>query len=81
MREQVRYKRRLEHILLAVISIFSALEVNAQNVQLHYDIGRSCATSTVEMFRADGAGSTFFFVDLDYSPKVYGAGRKQNSYS
>jgi hypothetical protein len=29
----------------------------------------------------NGAGSTFFFVDLDYSPKVYGAGRKQNSYS
>ena len=55
MREQVRYKRRLEHILLAVISFFSALEVNAQNVQLHYDIGRSCATSTVEMFRADEA--------------------------
>lgn len=61
-------------ILLAAISvIFSAVEVKAQNVQLHYDMGRNCATSTVEMFRADGAGSTFFFVDLDYNPKVSGA--------
>ena len=30
-------------------------------------------TSTVEMFRPDSYGSTYFFVDLDASPKVTGA--------
>lgn len=45
----------------------------AQNVQLHYDLGRKGITSTVEMFKPDKGGSTFFFVDLDYTPKVSGA--------
>jgi hypothetical protein len=62
-------KRLIPTIMLAAIS-FGA---NAQNVQLHYDLGRNCATTTVEMFRADNAGSTFFFVDFDYNPKVSGA--------
>lgn len=49
----------------------------AQNVQLHYDFGdplygkemagRPKLTSTVEMFRPDTWGSTFFFVDMDYT--------------
>lgn len=59
--------------LLAAIVLTTATEVAAQNVQLHYDFGRKAATSTVEMFRPDGGGSTFFFVDMDYSPKVSGA--------
>lgn len=66
-------KNGLIFLAIAVSVIFSAVEVKAQNVQLHYDMGRNCATSTVEMFRADGSGSTFFFVDLDYDPKVSGA--------
>ena len=66
-------KKNITILLAAISVIFSAVEVKAQNVQLHYDMGRNCSTSTVEMFRADGAGSTFFFVDLDYSPKVSGA--------
>jgi hypothetical protein len=36
-------------------------------------LGRNAATTTVEMFRPDSGGSTFFFVDMDYSPKVSGA--------
>lgn len=41
----------------------------AQNVQLHYDFGkdRNYLTSTVEMFKPDKWGSTFFFVDMDYN--------------
>ena len=66
-------KKNITILLAAISVIFSAVEAKAQNVQLHYDMGRNCATSTVEMFRADGAGSTFFFVDLDYNPKVSGA--------
>lgn len=53
-----------------LLSSFGAL---AQNIQLHYDLGRKGITSTVEMFKPDKGGSTFFFVDLDYTPKVSGA--------
>ncbi len=40
----------------------------AQNVQLHYDFGedRSYLTSTVEMFKPDKLGNTFFFIDMNY---------------
>lgn len=43
--------------------------VIAQNVQLHYDFGkdRKFPTTTVEMFKPDKWGSTFFFVDMDYN--------------
>lgn len=59
-------------MLVALLSI-SQSKVYAQNLQLHYDLGRSAVTSTVEMFRPDAYGSTFFFVDMDYAPKVSGA--------
>lgn len=44
---------------------------SAQNVQLHYDMGkdRGYFTSTVEKFAPDRWGSTFFFVDFNYSKK------------
>ena len=53
------------------------MSATAQNVQLHYDFGnklyksetkasRPSLVSTVEMFRADKWGSTFFFVDMEY---------------
>ena len=48
-------KKNITILLAAISVIFSAVEVKAQNVQLHYDMGRNCATSTVEMFRADEA--------------------------
>ncbi len=60
-----------------IISILLFISFNhsasGQNLQIHYDFGRQSATTTVEMFRADNYGSTFFFIDLDYSPKVSGA--------
>ncbi len=41
----------------------------SQNIQMHYDFGkdRKLVTTTVEMFKPDKYGSTFFFVDMDYS--------------
>lgn len=57
----------------ALLMMAFSIKANGQNIQLHYDFGRNAATSTVEMFRPDGCGSTYFFVDLDYSPKVSGA--------
>lgn len=62
--------KRLYFILLFALA---PMCIKAQNVQLYYDTGRDCMTSTVEMFRPDGGGSTFFFIDFDYTPKASGA--------
>lgn len=50
---------------------------SAQNVQLHYDFGkandgdinkdRGYFTTTLEMYKPDSLGYTFFFVDMDYN--------------
>ncbi len=56
-----------------ILMIAAAQESRAQNVQVFYDTERDCVTSTVEMFRPDAFGSTYFFVDMDYTPKVKGA--------
>lgn len=67
-------KRTTAIIAAAVIALTSAAtRADAQNVQIHYDLGRNALTSTIEMFRPDAGGSTYFFVDLDYTPKVSGA--------
>lgn len=67
-------KRTTAIVAAAVIAMTSAAtRADAQNVQLHYDLGRNALTSTIEMFRPDAGGSTYFFVDMDYTPKVSGA--------
>ena len=67
-------RHRFTQLMVCMLVMLGfAFSAKAQNVQLFYDTGRGCATSTVEMFRPDGGGSTFFFVDMDYSPKVVGA--------
>jgi len=55
-------------LLLLAIAAFGYVS-RAQNIQLHYDFGenRKLFTSTVEMFKPDKYGSTFFFIDMDYS--------------
>ena len=58
--------------LVGLVSVTSN-EAKAQNVQLLYDTGRDCVTTTIEMFKPDAYGSTFFFADFDYTPKVSGA--------
>lgn len=60
-------------IAVMAMSIFAGNKAAAQNVQLFYDTERECATTTVEMFRPDKFGSTFFFIDFDYTPKASGA--------
>jgi hypothetical protein len=51
-----------------LIVLFSIASVKAQNLQVHYDFGktRKLVTSTVEMFKPDKWGSTFFFIDMNY---------------
>lgn len=66
-------KKILSVAVLVLASMACAL---AQNVQFHYDFGRSLynefqtrphITTTVEMYKPDKWGSTFFFIDMDYS--------------
>ena len=67
----------MKKILLSVFLFIVSLPMLAQlNVQLHYDFGdvfygdklsnRPHLTATVENFKADKWGSTYFFVDLDF---------------
>ena len=65
--------KRLFQTLLVGLGLLVAAGAQAQNVQVLYDTDRGCVTSTIEMFRPDAYGSTYFFVDIDASPKVSGA--------
>lgn len=65
-------------LTLVFLTLFCTVG-NAQNVQFHYDFGKTLydkdfgtrpqLTTTVEMFKPDKWGSTFFFVDMDYTGK------------
>ena len=61
------------HLIALVILMMCSVASKAQNLQVFYDTNRGCVTSTLEMFRPDAFGSTFFFVDMDYSPTAIGA--------
>ena len=78
----------MKKVLWAAMMMVVCSIASAQNVQLHYDLGssiykglkaqtpsfgRAPLTTTVEMFRPDAGGSTFFFVDMDYNSGVKGA--------
>ena len=65
-------KKAISLIIIA-LSMVLANRAKAQNIQLLYDTGRGCVTSTVEMFRPDKGGSTYFFIDMDYTPTITGA--------
>lgn len=58
----------MKKLLIICVILVSYSWVTAQNVQLHYDMGkdREYLTTTVEMFKPDKFGSTFFFIDMDY---------------
>jgi hypothetical protein len=58
--------------LLVLVFTFASMLAFTQNLQLHYDFGegRNFFTSTVEMFKPDSWGSTFFFIDMDYSAET-----------
>ena len=67
----------MKKILLSALLFIACLPMFAQlNVQMHYDLGnaiygnelsnRPHLTTTVENFKADKWGNTFFFVDLDF---------------
>lgn len=56
--------------LTLVFFVFAALALQAQtNLQVQYDLGngRKNFTSTLEMFKPDKWGDTFFFVDMEFN--------------
>lgn len=68
-------KNQIIILALAAVMAFPLL-TKAQNIQIHRDFGhllydeqetRQHWTSTVEMFRPDSYGSSYFFVDMDYA--------------
>lgn len=61
----------MRKVLSTLVLTAFAMAATAQNVQLHYDLGkdRGYPTATVEFFKPDAWGSTFFFVDFDLNGK------------
>ena len=72
---------------LVAFAGFSLLAVGAfaqTNLQVFYDLGkdRKNVTTTLEMFKADDWGNTFFFVDYDYTNKnQYDAGARGETFT
>ncbi|TGX81695.1 DUF5020 family protein [Palleniella muris] len=67
----------MKKIVLASLMMLSAITGMAQgNLQLHYDFGRNVypdeqaerpkVTGTFEQFSADGLGTWFYFIDMDF---------------
>lgn len=67
----------LRKVLLFSLSVVAFASLNAQNLQLHFDprgsmygkdhFQKNYFTGTFEMFKPDKWGSTFMFVDFDFS--------------
>jgi len=70
----------MKRVLLLFALFAFAVSVSAQNVQTHYDFGkdRGYITTTVEMFKPDKTGNTFFFIDFDYG--IPGHEHMSNAY-
>ena len=68
----------MKKLVLAFFAVSLAFGAFSQNIQTHYDMGkdRGYFTTTVEMFKPDKTGNTFFFIDMDY-----GSGGVKNSPS
>ena len=62
--------RKLKSLLLMALALLPASKTLAQtNAQILYDFGndRKYVTLTLEMFKQDKWGSTYFFVDHDFN--------------
>jgi hypothetical protein len=58
----------MKKIIVSFLLLYPFI-LQAQNLQLHYDFGedRKFYTATLEMFKPDTLGSTFWFVDFDFN--------------
>lgn len=69
----------MRKLFLLSLMLLASFSMQAQNVQLHYDLGRhlyseseagrQAFTATFEQFKADKTGSWFYFIDLDVDKK------------
>ncbi|MBQ9204541.1 MAG: DUF5020 family protein [Prevotella sp.] len=67
----------MKKILCSVMMLAACMTVGAQDIQVHYDLGRNIYTGeesnrqkvtvTLEQFKADNWGSWYYFVDVDMS--------------
>ena len=64
--------KKLTSLFIIALIALQITNIKAQNIQVMYDFERGQVTSTLEMFRPDAGGSTYFFVDLDCAPKMTG---------
>ncbi len=72
----------MKHLLLFAFFLSILTLGFSQNIQLHYDFGeardgkmkknRKYFTTTLEMFKPDSMGTTFWFVDMDYDDRENG---------
>lgn len=60
--------RKLLYLSIFLLPLSSLI---SQNLRVHYDFGdgRKYITTTLEQFKPDSYGSTFFFVDFNHSKK------------
>ncbi|MCQ2141446.1 MAG: DUF5020 family protein [Bacteroidales bacterium] len=61
--------KKLIFVMAAAILGLSQSAKAQTNLQTFYDFGREHVTTTLEMFKGDNWGNTFFFVDYDYATK------------
>ena len=69
----------MKKTILAAMMLMAGMSAQAQDIQLHYDFGRTLyadeeagrqkVTVTLEQFKADQWGSWYYFVDVDLSRK------------
>ena len=54
--------------VIFALFVFVTITSQAQNLQVMYDLGngRNHATTTLEMFKLDKWGNTFYFVDMEF---------------
>lgn len=67
-------KTNLRKVLFLVLSLTLFQQAMAQvNMQVFYDMGtdRKFVTMTLEMFKADKWGNTYFFIDHDFNYKQH----------
>jgi len=70
----------MKKLMTIALMAVAALSANAQNIQLHYDLGRNIysneesdrqkVTVTLEQFKADEWGSWYYFFDVDLTSKT-----------
>ena len=69
-KEKKKFMKKMKSLLLMALALLPASKTLAQtNAQVFYDFGsdRKFVTLTLEMFKQDKWGSTYFFVDHDFN--------------